>query len=449
MNVNYGTPVERVSAVDALDTNLIDLAIWTMMSDRQARSAKDIVDNLVRIGYHRTVADKRLDTLLKAKNNWFDRPTGQRGGMVRYSLKKNVKKPADKKAPVIKENDVQIGLRVGQEVTLGQLAESLGVHSTVVIKYLMNKGIMVNVNQTLSFEQASVVTEKYGHNIVPRPNMIAASVTPMDSKPVFVARGAEPVGIAADIMAASEVKPTVTPEVSAAQVAAASFPTPKELAEQAVEMRETKRKQATHVIEPGDSVDLAIWKVMSDYKPYSSTDVATMLSIHGFKPTTVRPRISTLHGNGHDGWFTRITDHANHRQFIYTLRREIEAPVNKPGTAVTAKAPRSGQASLALTETAAPTPTNPAPQEITMPANQDLPLLQFNVSIKGKQYSIDEARAMGQELLEGGFGEENDDKGAGTSRFLKVKIELDGMAFTMEEANTLTLGLLKEGVIKK
>jgi translation initiation factor IF-2 len=67
----------------------------------------------------------------------------------------------DNNRPKLKENLSQVELP--PSITVKQLAEVLKVEPVKVIKQLMRKGIMANVNQTLDFDTASAIAAEFGY----------------------------------------------------------------------------------------------------------------------------------------------------------------------------------------------------------------------------------------------------------------------------------------------
>jgi translation initiation factor IF-2 len=56
-------------------------------------------------------------------------------------------------------------LKVQEQVTVTDLAKAIGVKSAELIKKLISLGVMVNVNQSIDFETASVLAEDYGYEL--------------------------------------------------------------------------------------------------------------------------------------------------------------------------------------------------------------------------------------------------------------------------------------------
>src|SRR5579884_4153123 len=53
-------------------------------------------------------------------------------------------------------------IELGSVLTVGELADALGVNPVEVIKTLMSRGVMANINQQIDYETASSVAESFG-----------------------------------------------------------------------------------------------------------------------------------------------------------------------------------------------------------------------------------------------------------------------------------------------
>ena len=69
----------------------------------------------------------------------------------------------DKKKPALKEEPPQ--LELPPSITVKQLADVLRVEPVKIIKLLMRKGVMVNINQTLDFDTASTTATDLGYGV--------------------------------------------------------------------------------------------------------------------------------------------------------------------------------------------------------------------------------------------------------------------------------------------
>jgi hypothetical protein len=103
-------------------------------------------------------------------------------------------------------------------------------------------------------------------------------------------------------------------------------------------------------IDIAEGIEVAVWKVMSDYKEYNVGEVGLLLEDYGFNPKTVATTISTLHLR--KGWFERKKVEG-YKGYVYTLLRDTVMPT--PLNQVTAPA---------VTAT---------PQEDVQPVQQTLP----------------------------------------------------------------------------
>ena len=92
--------------------------------------------------------DERDDTPRREK---------RRKGAKRSTLQHGFNKPA---APVERE------VRLGETITVGELANRMAVKASEVIKTMMKMGEMVTINQVLDQETATLVVEEMGHKVV-------------------------------------------------------------------------------------------------------------------------------------------------------------------------------------------------------------------------------------------------------------------------------------------
>lgn len=81
----------------------------------------------------------------------------RRKGSKRSTLQQAFNKPA---APVERE------VKLGETITVGELASRMAIKASEVIKAMMKMGEMVTINQVLDQETASLVVEEMGHKVV-------------------------------------------------------------------------------------------------------------------------------------------------------------------------------------------------------------------------------------------------------------------------------------------
>ena len=213
-----------------------------------------------------------------------------------------------------------------------------------------------------------------------------------------------------------------------------------------------------------DALDVAIWKVMSDFNPYTASEVGLLLAEYGHNPGTVRARISQLHL--HEGqWFIRDrrkSATSNNYEYLYVLKTDIPMPglppepekptelEEQPAPAAdpVAATPADTQNDKKETEMTKNPTTNPAMAEALSKAQQnagaqppkaanppaastppvapaassgdttadnagkefsfkDLPntdLLKFQVQIRNTPYSFQQVEDLTKELVNQGFG---------------------------------------------
>ena len=103
---------------------------------------------------------RRNKTKRRGKDNERDeapRREKRRKGSKRSTLQHGFNKPA---APVERE------VKLGETITVGELANRMAVKAGEVIKTMMKMGEMVTINQVLDQETASLVVEEMGHKVV-------------------------------------------------------------------------------------------------------------------------------------------------------------------------------------------------------------------------------------------------------------------------------------------
>lgn len=200
-------------------------------------------------------------------------------------------------------------------------------------------------------------------------------------------------------------------------------------------------------INSGDSVRVAIWKVMCDLKEYSAADVALLLEDFDYKATTVKPYMTILM---REGWFERFehrTGTTNRLTYTYRLKAEIPNPdvipteVLEEIEATTNEVPQQEQ--LDLTQ-----PSNETTMSNVTAIHQPNSALEepqlYNVSItlKGIPFTVAEAHQLSEELLGAGYGASNV---LPRSKMFERTVTLRGKTFTEEELDTVSKRLLEDG----
>lgn len=132
-----------------------------------------------------------------------------------------------------------------------------------------------------------------------------------------------------------------------------------------------------HVITKNDTLDVAIWKVMSDLKWYSSTDIGLLLEEFDHQPASTRSRISRIHLHG-PHWFTRERrpSVAGGHEYIYRLK----ADVCLPGTDILPGQPAPQPEATAT----------PAPTDTTIPEEKEDSMQKSAAASQGAATSLGE-----------------------------------------------------------
>lgn len=215
-----------------------------------------------------------------------------------------------------------------------------------------------------------------------------------------------------------------------------------------------------------DNIRQAIWKVMSDYQSYETSEIELLLSDAKFNPKTVSATMTKLN---QAGWFDREEQVVTGRRrfFRYTLRDSVAYPADTaPVVAPEAETPATTeQATLpgmtnqqqdnnmktqvtkhtagGLVPQAAAIPEAPRLGEQILPVEADL--ISIKISLKGMQYSLAEATDLVRELYANGYGPEFQRP----TRLFETKVVIRGQEFSREELTTIVKTLRNEGVALK
>lgn len=216
--------------------------------------------------------------------------------------------------------------------------------------------------------------------------------------------------------------------------------------------------KADYVIQPDDSLPVAIWKAMSDHQPYRSADVFVLLqSVQpGVKEQSVYARLSAMYARD---MLIRVEDPAaNGRGYIYTLKEDVAMPTGrkpvfvpvprgpmKPKTAASA-APavqeQAVQSQPAAIQEEIPM-TKPALVQVNNTPVEKVELLDLTVGIKGERFTIAECRQLVDELKKLNYG-----TGAARAQnsLIERTITIKGIQFSEAELDQIVKGLVAEGL---
>lgn len=128
---------------------------YHITSSKEAQAAEDVLDSKAE-GPSRRKKKKKAPVEEK-----FQARRPRRGKKQRPStpsaLQQAFEKPA---APV--ERDV----RIGETITVAELANKMAIKATEVIKAMMKMGAMATINQVIDQETATIVAEEMGHKVI-------------------------------------------------------------------------------------------------------------------------------------------------------------------------------------------------------------------------------------------------------------------------------------------
>jgi len=148
-------------AKEEADRKAAEGADYHVTTSSEARAAEDSVDAKAEGPTHRkkkkkAVADKPLETPYSRRNNRNNR-RGKKGATATPSaLQQAFEKPAAK---------VERDVKIGETITVAELASKMAVKATEVIKVMMKMGAMATINQVIDQETATIVAEEMGHKV--------------------------------------------------------------------------------------------------------------------------------------------------------------------------------------------------------------------------------------------------------------------------------------------
>ena len=86
---------------------------------------------------------------------------GQTRGPRRKGMKKAIKKVT--KGELTMPKAIKRRIKVGEAITVGELAKRMGIKSGEVIKQLLSMGVMANINYPIDFDSAVIVAGEFGY----------------------------------------------------------------------------------------------------------------------------------------------------------------------------------------------------------------------------------------------------------------------------------------------
>ena len=88
---------------------------------------------------------------------------GQTRGPRRKGMKKAIKKVT--KSELTMPKAIKRRIKVGESITVGELAKRMGIKSGEVIKQLLSMGVMANINYPIDFDSAVIVAGEFGYEV--------------------------------------------------------------------------------------------------------------------------------------------------------------------------------------------------------------------------------------------------------------------------------------------
>ncbi len=100
----------------------------------------------------------------------FEKADLYEGRAIKRKDKKASKKAKDKEKkeperPPTPVRPVKRKIKIGETVTVSELAKAMGVKANEVIMKLMSMGVMATLNQSIDFETATLIADEFGHEV--------------------------------------------------------------------------------------------------------------------------------------------------------------------------------------------------------------------------------------------------------------------------------------------
>ncbi len=86
-----------------------------------------------------------------------------RGSGRRKGMKKAVKKLS--KGELTTPKAIKRRVKVGESITVGELAKRMGIKSGAIIKQLLQMGVIANINYAIDFDSATIVAGEFGYEV--------------------------------------------------------------------------------------------------------------------------------------------------------------------------------------------------------------------------------------------------------------------------------------------
>jgi hypothetical protein len=176
---------------------------------------------------------------------------------------------------------------------------------------------------------------------------------------------------------------------------------------------------------PGDTLDVAIWKLMADFGEYSAADLAVFLADYDYNPVSISPKLSIFFKAG---YVTRraVEQLPKRPYFVYRLN-DLPMPARWQKAAVNESEVQSNNENKEE-EVKADLVSSAAPAVL---ANQ--PLFEVSMKIRGVDFTLGEVKDLYSELTASGFA-----VGVPAKKSLvQASYNIKGVDFTHEELNQL------------
>jgi translation initiation factor IF-2 len=128
---------------------------YHITSSKEAQAAEDVLDSKAE-GPSRRKKKKKAPVEEK-----FQGRRSRRGKKQRPSTPSALQQAFEKPAAPVERN-----VKIGETITVAELANKMAVKATEVIKVMMKMGAMATINQVIDQETATLVAEEMGHKVI-------------------------------------------------------------------------------------------------------------------------------------------------------------------------------------------------------------------------------------------------------------------------------------------
>jgi translation initiation factor IF-2 len=100
---------------------------------------------------------------VRERSDLYSSAEGEGRGPRRRGVKKAIKKVSRSELTVPKA--IKRRIKVGESITVGELAKRMGIKNSEIIKQLLQMGVVASINYAIDFESAVIVASEFGYEV--------------------------------------------------------------------------------------------------------------------------------------------------------------------------------------------------------------------------------------------------------------------------------------------